>query len=94
MVTCSSCNRDLNTSQFSKSQRKKGPKRRKCKICIDQNKKKYAVHTENVVMDYFQNLVLKSNELMNDIIAKEIVGFTISSITLDGIYEDIKIEGK
>ena len=94
MVTCSICKEDLSASRFSNSQRRKGPKSRKCRTCIDQKKrqKKPSINTENIIFNYYQNLLTKSNKLIKHQIACIIVEYAINSqFLLNGVYEDMDI---
>ena len=95
MVTCSHCKEDLDVSKFSKSQRRKGPKFRKCKDCINKKtkQKKDVINTENTIMNYYQNLIMKSNEFMRHQIALVIVEYLINKhMTLNGMYEHMDVK--
>ena len=94
MVTCSCCKQDLDSKHFSKSQKKKGAKWRKCKECVKQRaiEKKPVINTGNVVFNYYQDLITKSNEIISDNVAIVIADFLLHGIRLDGVYEDLEIK--
>ena len=92
MVLCSSCRQDLDSDQFSKSQKRKSQTSRKCKKCIIHNKSKQSVmNTNRVIFNHYQNLIKKSIRILPTDIAAVIVQFLLYGVTLNGIYEDITV---
>ena len=94
MVVCSGCKQDLDSKNFSKSQKRKGPKLRRCKKCVNDKKKtiKPAVNTKTIVFNYYHKLVMDSNTMITNDIATTIIEYLVYGVTLHGIYEDLQRE--